>query len=124
MKILIIDDDEAITRISSIYLSKAGHSVQIAEDGSSAMKSLLEEIPDVVLLDFNLPDIKGPELLVELRKNGLEKTPIIFMTAQSSQHDETRYINMGAQGLIPKPIRPGNLESAIQAILERSSHDS
>ncbi|MBS1953989.1 MAG: response regulator [Cyanobacteria bacterium SZAS-4] len=119
-KILLVDDDPSIRRIAQITLSSVGKfDVKIAKSGSEALSMLLEERPDVVLMDVMMPEMDGPTTLAKLRTMpGFADLPVIFMTARIQKHELERLGILGATGVITKPFDPLYLCSQIQAILD------
>ncbi|MDP3014267.1 MAG: response regulator, partial [Candidatus Subteraquimicrobiales bacterium] len=79
-KILVVDDEAAIVKLVSVYLSKEGYSVVAAFDGVEALERVEEEKPDLIILDLKLPGVTGTEILADIRAQG-RKVPVIVCTA-------------------------------------------
>ncbi|WP_375749760.1 TMAO reductase system sensor histidine kinase/response regulator TorS [Vibrio sp. HN007] len=121
-KILMVEDNPVNCMVAEGFLSLEGHEVTIAEDGASGEKCFLENRYDIALLDINLPDCNGVELLARLRQveknNGEEPIPMVAVSAHVFSEEVENYINAGFDGYIPKPLDKKQLSNAIQASLE------
>jgi len=122
MKILVVDDDLSIRRITHYALSRANWTVALASGGLEALDKVRDTFPDLILLDVMMPDLDGISTLDILRTdpetNGI---PVIFLTARSSEEEEGRLRAAGALGVISKPFDPDTLSDRIQAILSPAS---
>lgn len=118
-KVLLVDDDPAIRRIAQFCLERIGNwQVLIAADGAEAIAAARAEQPDLILLDFRLPDTDGPALLAEFRSH--EQTcriPVIFMTARVQQSEVEEYRKLDVSGVITKPFDPLTLVEEIKALI-------
>lgn len=118
MKILLVEDDENIQRITKLVLEKSRHEVLKAMSGKDGLALARGELPDVILLDYNLPDRDGPSILIEiLADDRISLIPVIFLTAIASRGEEATFKRMGARGLISKPFKPTVLMSEIERVL-------
>ncbi len=117
-KILIIDDDENICQLISIYLKKDGLDPEIYNDGESALKRLHETTFDLVLLDIMMPGIDGYETLRRLRE--FSDVPVIMLSARGEPSDKISGLDYGADDYITKPFEPQELVARIHAILRRT----
>jgi DNA-binding response OmpR family regulator len=106
--VLIVDDEIAITEFLSETLQDEGHSVFVCYNGAQALQRIHNQLPDLVLLDINMPVMDGAQVLQELRANAQSTLPIIVLSAQ---HHIEQYLDMGATAVIAKPF-------AISALLE------
>jgi two-component system alkaline phosphatase synthesis response regulator PhoP len=121
-KILVVDDEPDILEFLKYNLEKAGYITSIAEDGETAIKKAIADIPDLILLDIMMPGMDGVQTCYELRKiNSLDQTLITFLTARSEEYSEIAGLDAGADDYIQKPIRPRLLLSRIKALLRRKS---
>lgn len=120
MKILLIDDDPAIQMIVAATLEATGRmEVARAASGQEGLARARAEPPDLILLDHFLPDVDGPDLLDELRRDPrLRQTPVIFLTGRSEPEEVTELERLDALGVITKPFRPADLGSRIEDLLE------
>ena len=119
-KILIVDDDKLIRWSVHQKLSEWNLAVAEAEDGENGIRMAEEELPDLILLDVNLPDANGFELLEDFRAKWPE-TPVIMITAFGSVDDAVTAMRGGAYDFITKPIDYVKLESTLNNALETAS---
>lgn len=117
-KILIVDDDENICQLISIYLKKDGLEPEIHNDGESALRRLREAAFDLVLLDIMMPGIDGYETLKRLRE--FSNIPVIMLSARGEPSDKISGLDYGADDYITKPFEPQELVARIHAILRRT----
>jgi len=119
--ILVIEDEVDLITLLTYNLEKEGFRVIASEEGSSGMAKAEGHKPDLILLDWMLPDMTGPEVARGLRKSNLVgKTPIIMLTARSEEHDKIRGLNAGADDYVTKPFSPAELIARIRAVLRRT----
>ncbi len=114
-KILIIDDDEIQRLMLSAVLESQGYMVQLADNGIEGMRILLADTPDLVLLDYEMPEIDGIELLTKMRKShSAEDLPVIMLTG----HNEVDVVNSclmsGANDFLVKPVKVESLHNCLQ----------
>ncbi|MDO4745279.1 MAG: response regulator transcription factor [Bacillota bacterium] len=117
-KILIIDDEKEINDLIKAYVTKEGFVPICAYNGKDAMTCITEDNPDLVILDFMLPDIEGPELCLDIRKK--TNIPILFLSCRSEEIDKIVSLSAGGDDYITKPFLPGELIARIKANLRRS----
>ncbi|MBT8073600.1 MAG: phosphate regulon transcriptional regulator PhoB [Xanthomonadales bacterium] len=102
-------------------LSKSGMKVRCAANGREALEKINDKLPDIILLDWMMPKMSGPELIRRLKKNQVTSTvPIIMLTARVSEDDKVTGLNVGADDYIIKPFSPRELVARIGAVLRRS----
>jgi two-component system, OmpR family, response regulator MprA len=119
--ILVVDDDPNLLRMLRRGLTLAGYSVRAAEDGEVAMKMLVEEEPDLLVLDVMLPEpLDGLELARRLREGGSD-VPIIMLTARDKVADKVAGFASGADDYLPKPFAFEELLARVGALLRRRS---
>lgn len=116
MKVLIVEDDEAIANLIKINLSAEGYQCACAFDGKVGADYIEKESFDIVLLDIMLPEIDGYELLEYIKPMG---TPVIFLTAKGALDDRIKGLRLGADDYIVKPFQIGELIARIEALLRR-----
>jgi len=116
--ILIADDDREIREILGLLLSSEGYAVITAKDGISAAELACKEI-DLYILDVNMPGQSGILAAAQIRKQF--ETPIIFLTAYSSESDKVMGFSVGADDYIVKPFSNAELLMRVRAILRRSA---
>jgi two-component system, OmpR family, response regulator ChvI len=116
--IALVDDDRNILTSVSIALQAEGFVTRVYSDGETALKALLENPPDLAVLDIKMPRLDGLELLRRLREK--LSTPVIFLTSKDDELDEALGLAMGADDYIAKPFSQRLLIARIRAILRRS----
>ena len=121
MKLLLVEDDPDIQLVARAALKRAGFQVQVAGNGVAALDAVSADRPDVVLLDWMMPEMDGPEVCRRLKNNSLTTSiPVIFLTARSQQAEIARGLAMGAAGYIVKPFDALTLGDEVRALLERT----
>lgn len=120
-KICIIEDDKWISASLKLYLENSDFWVITHESGAGASELILEEKPDLVILDINLPEKDGIEVCSEVRKSS--EVPIIMLTARGGEMDKITGLESWADDYIAKPFSPRELLARINSILRRS-HDT
>lgn len=118
-RILIVDDDENIAELISLYLIKECFSTEIAYNGQDALKLAATFNPHLILLDIMLPDIDGYEICTEIRKT--KQTPIIMLSAKGEVFDKVVGLKLGADDYIIKPFDSNELVARVRAVLRRTS---
>lgn len=116
-RILVVDDERAITDLVGIYLRNEGYSVTLAYTGADAAREILAQEFDLAVLDIMLPDIDGFELLRTIRAE--HTYPVIMLTARDSQSDKIEGLSLGADDYVVKPFRPLELVARVKAQLRR-----
>jgi len=116
--ILVVDDEQSISEVVSLYLTRSGYTVQVVHDGKAAIQALTQGKPDLVILDLMLPGIDGWEITRRLRAEG--NTPIIMLTARKEEADRILGLEMGADDYVVKPFSPQELVSRVRAVLRRA----
>lgn len=118
--ILVVEDELAIQELISFNLKKAGHMVLCADNAEQAKRMINNVLPDLVLLDWMLPDMSGIEFARKLRREERTKTiPIIMLTARVQESDKVSGLEAGADDYITKPFSPRELIARIKAVLRR-----
>ncbi|MHB0870833.1 MAG: response regulator transcription factor, partial [Chloroflexota bacterium] len=120
MKILVADDDPLILDALTVgfQLQWQEATVVPATDGDAALRAFLEQEPDVVVLDVNMPGKSGFEVLREIRQ--LSDVPIIMLTARGQEVDQVRGLELGADDYVVKPFSHLALLARIKAVLRRA----
>jgi len=120
-KVLMIDDEPDIRRIGEMSLSAVGKlKVLLASSGAEGIELARREKPDVILLDVMMPGLDGPATLQRLRADAeTAKIPVIFMTAKVQRAEVERYLDLGAQGVVPKPFDPLTLAARVRELVEK-----
>ncbi|MBB4097668.1 response regulator transcription factor [Sphingomonas kyeonggiensis] len=116
--IALVDDDRNILTSVSIALQTEGFLTRVYSDGESALKALIDNPPDLAVLDIKMPKMDGLELLRKLREKST--IPVIFLTSKDDELDEALGLAMGADDYIAKPFSQRLLIARIRAILRRT----
>ena len=116
-KILIVDDDESIANLISLYLTKECYETRIEHDGQSALDAFKEYAPNLILLDIMLPGLDGYEVCREIRRES--KVPIIMLSAKTEVFDKVLGLELGADDYIIKPFDSKELVARVKAVLRR-----
>ncbi|THF79974.1 response regulator transcription factor [Cohnella fermenti] len=115
--ILIIEDEDAISRVLAAYVRKAGYDSRICANGTEALEAFESARPALVLLDVMLPGMNGWEVLRRLRQRS--SCPVIMLTSKGDVGDRIQGLNDGADDYMTKPFEPGEVVARIQAVLRR-----
>lgn len=121
-KVLIVDDDEMISDLISMYLMKEMYETKIVGDGLSALNAFSEFQPNLVLLDLMLPGIDGYEVCREIRKNS--NVPIMMLSAKGEVFDKVLGLELGADDYMLKPFDAKELVARVKALLRRASYNA
>ena len=120
ISVLVVEDEEHIRRVLEYDLKLDGFSVYLAEDGPSGLKLAREKRPDVVLLDWMMPEMDGLEVLTQLKQDpNTANIPVFMLTAKGMMHDVGQALCRGADDYITKPFDPMELGRTIKKKLER-----
>jgi len=120
--ILVVDDDENIVELISLYLVKEKYNVYKKYNGMNILKEIKQNNIDLVILDVMLPGMNGYEVCAEIRRE--LDTPIIMLTAKSETFDKIKGLETGADDYVTKPFEPQELISRVRAVLRRYKKDS
>lgn len=121
-KILIVEDERSIREMIAFHLGRAGYDTLEAEDSRKARELVVNERPDLALVDWMLPDMSGLELTRLLKRNEEhDDLAIIMLTARADELDKVSGLESGADDYITKPFSPRELIARIQAVLRRSA---
>lgn len=116
IKILIVEDEEPISNLIRMSLTKAGYHCEQAFDGESAADAIEGGYYDLILLDIMLPGINGYELLEYIKT---KEIPVIFITAMGDLHDRVKGLRAGAEDYITKPFEMLKVQARIETVLRR-----
>jgi two-component system phosphate regulon response regulator PhoB len=121
-QVLIVEDERPIREMIAYGLKRAGFEVREAEDCRSAREQLADKRPDLVLIDWMLPDMSGLELTRSLKRDRETRdVPIIMLTARAEEGDKVAGLEGGADDYVVKPFSPRELLARINAVLRRSA---
>ena len=119
--IYIVEDEEPIITLIKYNLEKEGYKVSYSDNGNDGIKGIKNSLPDLVLLDWMLPDFSGVEICKNLKRDSKFKNiPIIMLTAKGEEEDKIKGLNSGADDYITKPFSFPELLARVKALLRRS----
>jgi DNA-binding response OmpR family regulator len=114
MRILVVDDDPDLSLLMSLFLRKAGHEVTTAGDGLEALGSIREQVPDIVVLDWNMPRLDGLGLTAAVRGElALTSLPLLMVTALP---DHAKALAAGVDRVLVKPFTAAGLVEAVEQL--------
>lgn len=116
IKVLIVDDEEAIANLIRMNLVKAGYQCEIASDGEAAANAIEERTFDLILLDIMLPKLNGYEVLEYAKTIDV---PVIFLTAMGETQQKVKGLKLGAEDYIAKPFEIAELLARVETVLRR-----
>ena len=116
--ILLVDDDKQLCSLMTKYFVPYGFRMQLAHDGRTGLTAALENAFDLIILDVMLPVMDGFDLLRQIRRR--ITTPVIMLTARTTESDRILGLNLGADDYLPKPFGPEELLARIRAVLRRA----
>lgn len=120
--VLVVEDEAALATMLRYNLEKQGYRVEEATDGQEALTRIAEAQPDLVLLDWMLPQMSGLEVCRQIRRRSATRDlPVIMVTARTDDQDAVRGLNTGADDYIAKPFSMDALLARIRALLRRSN---
>ncbi|MEO1549261.1 MAG: phosphate regulon transcriptional regulator PhoB [Pseudomonadota bacterium] len=120
-KVLVVEDEESLSHLLSYNLNKEGFDVATTFDGDEALIAVDEEKPDIVLLDWMLPNTSGVEICRQLRAQTQTKDiPVIMLTARGEEEDRIRGLELGADDYVTKPFSMSELVARMRAVLRRT----
>lgn len=121
-KLLLVDDEIAITNRLAPFLSRAGFDVKVVADGEAALIEIVSFSPDLVVLDVLMPRLDGRDVLRQLRQKG-DWTPVILLTQVGESAERAMALMEGADDYINKPFDSNELMARIRSVLRRASPD-
>ena len=122
LKVLVVDDEPNIRDLLSASLRFAGHQVITSHNGTDAVAKIIDNLPDIVLLDVMLPDVSGFGVTKKIRSMGIE-TPILFLTARDDTEDKVTGLTVGGDDYVTKPFSLDEIMARISAIMRRTGKD-
>ncbi len=120
--LLLIEDDQEIARLTSMFLSAEGYRVTHIDNGLDGLAAIAKQTPDIILLDLMLPGLDGIEVCQRARE--IYSGPILVITACDDEMSEVSLLKLGADDYLSKPVKPQILLARIQALLRRSQGNS
>lgn len=116
--VLVVEDERKIRQLLRSYLEHDGLAVMTTGLGAEAIQTVLDSVPDLVLLDLRLPDISGEDVAREIRR--ASDVPIVMLTAKTDVDDRITGLRLGADDYITKPFSPREVVLRVRAVLRRS----
>ncbi len=121
-KVLVVEDEAAISHLLDYNLTAEGFEVTVVEDGDDVLLSAVDTDPDIILLDWMLPNVSGIELCRQLRaRNETHAIPIVMLTARGEEEDRLRGFDKGADDYVTKPFSMSELIARMKAVLRRTN---
>jgi DNA-binding response OmpR family regulator len=120
MRIAILEDDLAQADLVRVWLAGAGHSCHTFHRGRELMRAMTRDTFDLLVLDWELPDVNGDAVLVWVRANVRDILPVLFTTARESEQDIVRALKEGADDYLVKPLRKHELLARVEALGRRA----
>lgn len=120
MRIAAVDDDPLQLELLTHALGALGHVCQTHSTGASMLKALRRETFDLLIVDWHLPDTTGPEVVRWVRQNVAARVPILFVTHRQEERDIVEGLGSGADDFMVKPVRIGELNARVAALLRRA----
>lgn len=117
--VLVVEDETSIASFISLYLKNAGYTVRTATTGGAALNAVAGEMPSLILLDLNLPDMDGIEICRRVRKTS--DVPILMLTARDEDVDKIIGLEVGADDYMTKPFNPRELVARVKSVLRRAA---
>jgi DNA-binding response OmpR family regulator len=121
-RILIVEDEPAISYGLELDLKTDGYEVELVEDGEVAVRRGREGAFDLIVLDLMLPKKDGYEVCRELRRGGI-RTPVLMLTARSQEAEKVMGLDLGADDYVTKPFSPKEFRARVRALLRRGTSD-
>lgn len=122
MRILLVEDDAALSAALARALAQAAYAVDVAADGETARDAAKNDVYDLLILDIGLPKVGGLELLREWRARG-SRVPVLILTALDAVEDRVKGLDLGADDYLAKPFDLAELEARVRALIRRG-HDT
>ena len=119
--IFIAEDEAPISTLLKYNLEKEGHKISSSENGEDSLKSIKQKMPDLILLDWMLPDLSGVEICKQLKRDKkYNDIPIIMLTAKGEEEDKLKAFETGADDYVTKPFSQKELNARIKSLLRRT----
>ena len=123
--VFVAEDETSIVTLLKYNLEKEGHKVSYSENGEDALIQIKDKHPDLILMDWMLPDLSGVEICKNLKKDKkYNDIPVIMLTAKGEEEDKLRAFDTGADDYVTKPFSQKELNARIKSLLRRSKPHS
>ena len=120
--ILVVDDDKKTVDLIRLYLQRERYQVLVAYDGQQALEMARQKLPDLIILDWMLPKMDGLDVCRILRAE--MDTPIILLTAKSTEDEKILGLNLGVDDYLTKPFSPRELVARVRVVLRRANRNT
>ena len=120
VRLLIVEDDEAIATGLALNARIEGYTPEVVHEGELALQRILEDPPDLIVLDISLPQRDGLSILGEIRERGV-LTPVVVLSAREGEYDKVAALRLGADDYVTKPFALAELMARLHAVLRRSA---
>ncbi len=121
-RVLVVDDDPALSEVVGRYLRRDGFEVDYATDGTAGLAKALDTLPDLIVLDLMMPGLDGLEVCRRLRR--IAPIPVVMLTALGEENDRIAGLEIGADDYVTKPFSPRELSARAKAVLRRAAAGS
>ncbi|MHB1462384.1 MAG: response regulator transcription factor [Armatimonadota bacterium] len=121
INLLLIEDDPQIRHLLPRFFEREGIQVAVAEDGQTGLQAIEQHLPELLLLDVNLPDTDGWSILRQIREELAPQLPVIMLTGRSDTPDKIKGLQLGADDYIVKPFEPIEVVARVKAVLRRTA---
>ncbi len=119
--ILIVEDDPSLSELLAYNFDSAGLTASVVSEGDEALPTIIDERPDLIILDWMLPNLSGIEICRQIRQHAdINKPPIIMLTAKGEEAERIRGLETGADDYVIKPFSPSELIARVKAVLRRT----
>jgi two-component system phosphate regulon response regulator PhoB len=119
--ILIVEDDPSLSELLAYNFDSAGLTASVVSEGDEALPTIIDERPDLIILDWMLPNLSGIEICRQIRQHAdINKTPIIMLTAKGEEAERIRGLETGADDYVIKPFSPSESIARVKAVLRRT----
>lgn len=124
-RILVVEDNDLNRKLFCDVLVANGFSVEPVADGESALGRAAEFVPNLIIMDIQLPNISGLDLIAQIKRDAtLRNTPVLAVTAYAGKGDEERIREAGAEGYLAKPVSIGPFMNAVRGLLEGRTQEA
>ena len=119
LSVVLAEDDPDIQLVARLALKRAGCQVRVVANGLQALDAVRSDPPDIILLDWMMPELDGPETCRRLKADpATASIPVVFLTAKSQESEIQRGLSLGAAGYVTKPFDALKLGDQLKAILD------
>lgn len=124
-RILVVEDNDLNRKLFCDVLVANGFSVEPVADGENALASAAQFVPNLIIMDIQLPNVSGLDLIAEIKRDAkLRNTPVLAVTAYAGKGDEERIREAGAEGYLAKPVSIGPFMTAVRTLLDGRTQDA